>query len=73
MSTNESVSADRLKKLDLIKSAGMDPYPTRVDSDMTVAAFLADFANLESASNPESKKEIAIAGRIMSMRGHGAI
>ncbi len=73
MSTNESVRADRLKKLDLIKSAGMDPYPTRVDRDMTVAAFLADFANLESASNPESKKEIAIAGRIMSMRGHGAI
>ena len=49
MSTNESVRADRLKKLDLIKSAGMDPYPTRVDRDMTIAQFLADFAVLENA------------------------
>ncbi len=80
MSTNESVRADRLKKLDLIKSAGMDPYPTRVDRDMTVAEFLADFTALESGSNNTDgkngsliKKEISLAGRIMSMRGHGAI
>ena len=72
MSTNESVRADRLKKLDLIKSAGMDPYPTRVDRDMTIAQFLADFAALENA-DAGPKKEVALAGRIMSMRGHGAI
>jgi lysyl-tRNA synthetase class 2 len=68
MTNGENVRADRLKKLNLLKDAGMDPYPARIERDMSVADFLANFKMHEEAGDSH-----AIAGRIMSIRGHGAI
>ena len=68
MSTNESVRADRLKKLQLLKDAGVDPYPARISRDMSVAEYIADFAKHET-----EKDAVSLAGRIMALRGHGAI
>ncbi len=68
MSTHESVRSDRLKKLDLLIAADMQPYPIRVPRDMDIATYVHDFTELES-----SNKIVSLAGRIMSLRGHGAI
>ncbi|MEN9582586.1 MAG: lysyl-tRNA synthetase [Candidatus Parcubacteria bacterium] len=68
MTNGESVRADRLKKLDILKVAGVDAYPARIERDVTIAHYLENFKKHE-----EEKSELAIAGRIMSIRGHGAI
>lgn len=68
MSTSESVRADRLRKLEILKQAGVDPYPARIERDTTVGAYLENFKKYEG-----EKESMSLAGRIMSIRGHGAI
>lgn len=68
MNTSSSILDDRLKKLQIIKDAGMEPYPARILRDTEIKDCLEKFVQLE-----EEKNEITIAGRIMSIRGHGAI
>ena len=59
---------DRIKKLEKLKAAGMDPYPTSVTQDSTIKDFLADFDAREKGGAPFS-----LAGRIMALRGQGGI
>jgi lysyl-tRNA synthetase class 2 len=59
---------ERRKKLELLKDAGIDPYPVRVARTMSVAEALGDFEKLEKA-----KKTISLAGRLRSMRDQGKI
>ena len=54
----------RLEKLELLKKAGMDPYPSKVPRD---------FCLYDARANFEENKEVSIAGRIMAIRGQGAI
>ena len=60
--------AERLKKLEILKKAGMEAYPARVARTLSVLQFLEQFEALQS-----SKKEESIAGRVMSVREHGGI
>lgn len=58
----------RLEKLNKLKKEGIDPYPA--ESKRTATA-------LEAAENfsewSRKKKKITVAGRIMSVRGHGGM
>jgi lysyl-tRNA synthetase class 2 len=62
------VRAERLKKLDRLKEAGMPAYPARSERDTTNAGVAAQFAELES-----SGKTLHVGGRVMSLRGQGGI
>jgi len=60
--------AERLKKLERLKEAGMDPYPAISARTATISDFLADFD--ERMKNGASA---TLAGRVMSLRGQGGI
>lgn len=62
------IREDRLKKLDKLRAAGMDPYPITVRQDSTIADFLKDFKGHEGG-----QRSLAIVGRIMALRGQGGI
>lgn len=62
------IRAERLKKLEKLKSAGMEAYPAYSHRDISIADTLATFDELE-----KSAKKIHIGGRIMSKRGQGGI
>lgn len=64
MASLEELRTTRIGKLDLLKKAGMDPYPSKVPKDASLAEVKAGFAE---------GKSMAIAGRIMAIRGQGAI
>lgn len=68
MSGIDEIRGLRIKKLDLLKKAGMDPYPAVSKRELSLKEAEDNFAELEN------KKELKwIAGRIMSIRGQGAI
>ncbi|MBM3209436.1 lysine--tRNA ligase [Candidatus Shapirobacteria bacterium] len=58
----EELRKIRLQKLEKIKKLGINPYPARCLRKQTVAQALK-----------MSGKEVAVAGRIMAIRGHGGI
>lgn len=58
----------RIKKLELLKSKGINPYKTESFREISIDSVISDFSNLEN-----SKKEMWISGRVMSVRGQGAI
>ena len=62
------IRGERLKKLETLRAAGMDPYPARVERSATIAELLGDFDNRES-----NKESISIVGRVMALRGQGGI
>lgn len=66
--SESDIRDERLKKLELLKAAGMEGYPTSTARDTSIAELLADFDALEKDGTPKT-----IAGRIMSMRGQGGI
>ena len=59
---------ERLKKLKNLRSAGIWPYPGETKRTHAIGAALSDWKNLEDA-----QKEIIVAGRLRSMRGHGGM
>ena len=58
----------RLEKLERIKKSGINPYPGRTKRTHQIKDVLDDFRKLSS-----SKKEVILAGRIKSQRGHGGL
>lgn len=66
MSLIDTVRAERLAKIEVLKSAGMDAYPARTGRTHTVAQFLENHGMLETNS-----EAVILAGRVMSMREHG--
>ena len=68
MSTIDEIRKNRIKKLKAIESAGFLAYPGETKRNYTCADALKDFASLS-----RSKKEIIVAGRIMSLRQHGGL
>jgi len=59
---------ERLKKLKNLRSAGIWPYPGETKRTHAIGAALSDWKKLEDA-----QKEIIVAGRLRSMRGHGGM
>lgn len=68
MASIEELRSTRLQKLELLKKAGMDPYPSKVPRTFCLEDARKSFAEYESAG-----KEVSLAGRIMAIRGQGAI
>jgi len=68
MANIEELRNERLKKLKNLQSAGIRPYPGETKRTHAVAAALLDWKKLE-----DTQKEIIVAGRLRSMRGHGGM
>ena len=67
MSSREAeIRADRVAKRDQLVAAGIDPYPSQVDTTHTVADLLGDFSALQ-----ENQTSVSLAGRVLSLRRHG--
>lgn len=68
MATIDEIRKNRLKKLKAIESAGILVYPEQTKRSHTCQEALENFAKLS-----RSKKEVILAGRIMSLRQHGGL
>jgi lysyl-tRNA synthetase class 2 len=68
MSSIDEIRDTRIKKLELFHKKGVNPYPAESRRELSLKDAVADFDNLEK--NKETKW---IAGRIISIRGQGAI
>lgn len=64
--SGDDIRAERLKKLERLRDAGMDPYPASTARDISNGDFAAQYDSL-------GDKVVTIAGRVMSKRGQGAI
>ncbi len=68
MATLPELRAVRLEKLELLKKAGMNPYPTETLRTHSLLGVSLNFAELESTG-----QDVVTVGRILSLRGQGAI
>ena len=68
MASIEELRAERMNKLQKLSDAGMDSYPARVDRDYPLDYVREEFTALEN-----SGKAFSVAGRVMAIRGQGAI
>ena len=68
MASLEEIRATHIEKLELLKSAGMNPYPARVPRDYALEYIKDSFTILENEGKTHS-----ISGRVMAIRGQGAI
>lgn len=68
MASIEEIRNVRLEKIEILKKAGMEPYPASVPRDMSLGDVRGGFAEREGDGNT-----YAIAGRVMAIRGAGAI
>lgn len=68
MSSIDEIRGLRIQKLALLKKKGLNPYPAESKRELSLKEAVENFETLEK--NKESKW---IAGRIMSLRGQGAI
>ncbi len=62
------IRAERLKKIELLREAGMPAYPASTARGASCADFLAGFGELEESGRPTT-----LAGRVLSLRGQGGI
>lgn len=62
----EDIIKERLKKIDLLKEAGINPYPARTKKVVSINDVIKNFNSLS-----KSKKRVSVAGRIMSFRDQG--
>ncbi|MBZ9577614.1 lysine--tRNA ligase [Patescibacteria group bacterium] len=68
MATIDEIRKNRIKKLKAIESAGVLAYPGKTKKSHTCEQALEEFGKLSRA-----KKEIVLAGRIISLREHGGL
>ena len=64
----EDFRNERIKKLNRLREAGIDPYPATTARNRSIRLALETFDELAAAGT-----EITIAGRVMAQRGHGGI
>ncbi|MBP6931600.1 MAG: lysine--tRNA ligase [Candidatus Pacebacteria bacterium] len=68
MASTEELRAARLAKIELLKKANMDPFTAESFRDYTIGEVIDGFPMLS-----ENGKTVTISGRVMSLRGQGAI
>ncbi len=66
--SESDIRAERQKKLEILKAAGMEAYPADSHRDTSNADAIAGFDELE-----KSGRKIHLGGRVMSLRGQGGI
>ena len=62
------IRTERLRKIGLLREAGMEAYPVKTERSSTLQEFLANFEQ-----NTERGENCMLAGRIMAKRGQGGI
>lgn len=67
MSSLEELRETRIEKLNKLIKAGINPYPAKARKDYSLSEVIEDFEKLEK------KEGIYIVGRILSIRGQGAL
>jgi len=73
-SSLDELRSIRLAKLETLKKAGIDPYPASVPRDFCLADAKTNFAEYdEKGSGTHAGKVVSLAGRVMAIRGQGAI
>ena len=70
MASIEELRDTRIKKIELLIEAGMNPYPASISCDYTISQIKNKFDELVKLSE---KKNISTVGRVMIVRGQGAI
>lgn len=68
MASLEELRTIRTQKLEALRKAGMDPYPAKVPRSFCLADARKGFTE-----NEKSGKQFSLAGRVMAIRGQGAI
>lgn len=68
MASLEEIRQERLNKIEILKNQGINPYPAKSDIDYFLSEVISQFEKIEA-----EQKVIKVAGRIMSIRGQGAI
>lgn len=68
MATIKELKDVRLVKLNILKEKGINPYPAKAKKDYYLNNLLSKFDDLVS-----EEKELSVVGRVMSIRGQGAI
>lgn len=68
MASTEELRSARLAKIELLKKANMDPFTAESFRDYTIKEVIDGFAMIA-----ESGKTVTLGGRVMSLRGQGAI
>jgi len=63
MSSND-MREDRLKKIDILKAAGMESYPAHTSRTISIQDYITGF---------DTAGEQTLAGRVLSVRGQGGI
>ncbi len=68
MASLEEIRAARLVKLQKLRDAGMDPYPAKTPRSFDIVELKNHFEKYE-----EDGKAVSVSGRVMAVRGQGAI
>ena len=63
--------AERRAKREAVRELGEDPYPSRYDRTHTAAAVHGEHPDL--APDSRTGEHVAVAGRVVSVRGHGKL
>ena len=63
----------RVEKLERLRASGIEPYPRRIKRTHTIAEALAALEAAEAAGAGERGPQVAIAGRLRSMRVMGKV
>ena len=66
--SEDHIRAERMKKLQLLRDVGVDPYPARVDRTASIERILTTFDERSAKNEP-----VSIVGRVMARRGQGGI
>jgi len=68
MASLNEIRTERLKKLEILKEKGMNPFPIATKRSISIKSALSTFAKLS-----KENKKITLAGRVMAIRGQGAL
>lgn len=68
MASLEEIRNSRIKKLQILKEKGINPYPSKVERDFDIKNLKENFTE-----HKNSGKNISVAGRVLAIRGQGAI
>jgi len=63
MASLEDLRNERLRKLDLLREKGINPYPSKSGREVSLGELTENFDS--------QKKSITVAGRVMAVREHG--
>lgn len=68
MSGLDEVRTERLKKLEILKAKGINPYPAKTNRTHQIVEVIDNFNSLT-----ENREKLTVVGRVMVIRGQGSI